>query len=131
MNISGGENVVSVGQIGGITAREVTINPPLQPELRILAKAEVDNPDGSRTVTIKTEVASPITPGLLIVQIDAVGIQRVSIVPPAINGFSAMQLRNVQRGPNSFSAEIPAPRGQYDIVVQTNSTAPIILNATF
>lgn len=131
VNISGGENVVSVGQIGGITARVVTINPPLQPELRILGKAEVDNPDGSHTVAIKTEVASPITPGLLIVQIDAVGIQRVSIEPQAINGFRTVQLRNVRRAPNSFSTEIPAPRGQYDIVVQTNSAVPIILKATF
>jgi hypothetical protein len=131
VNISGGENVVSVGQIGGITARVVTINPPLQPELRILGKAEVANPDGSHTVAIKTEVASPITPGLLIVQIDAVGIQRVNIVPQAINGVSTIQLRNVRSGTNSYSAEIPAPRGQYDIVVQTSSAVPIVLKATF
>ncbi len=131
VNISGGENVVSIGQIGGITARVVNINPPLQPELRILEKAEVNNPDGSHTVTIKTQVASPITPGLLIVQIDAIGLQRVSIAPPALNGVSMMKLRNVRREQNSFSAEIPAPRGQYDIVVKTNSAVPITLNATF
>lgn len=131
VNISGGDNVVSIGQIGGITARVVTINPPIQPELRILGKTEIDNPDGSHTVTIRTEVASPITPGLLALQIDADGIQRVNIVPPAINGVSMMQLRNVRRGQNSYSAEIPAPRGQYDILVQTGSIVPISLNATF
>jgi hypothetical protein len=131
VTISGGDNVVSVGQIGGITARVVTINPPLQPELRILGKSEMVNPDGSHTVTIRTEVASPITPGLLSVQIDADGIQRVSIAPSPINGVSMMQLRNVRREQNSYSAEIPAPRGQYDITVQTRSTVPITLNATF
>ena len=131
VSISGGDNVVSIGQIGGITARIVTINPPMHPELRILEKSEIDNPDGTHTVIIKTEVASPITPGLLVVQIDAVGIRNVSIIPPPINGVSGIALRNVRRNPNSFSAEIQSPRGQYDIVIQTNSAAPISLNATF
>jgi hypothetical protein len=131
VNISGGDNVVSIGQIGGITAKIVTINPPLQPELRILGKSEVDNSDGSHTVTLRTEVASPITPGLLIIQIAAAGIRQVSIVPLAVNGVSMMQLRNVRRDQNSYSAEIPAPRGQYDLVIQTNSVVPISLNATF
>jgi hypothetical protein len=128
VNISGGDNVVSIGQIGGITARIVTINPPMRPELRILEKSEIDNPDGTHTVIIKTKVASPITPGLLVVQIDAVGIRNVSIIPPPINGVSGIELRNVRR---TYSAEIQSPRGQYDIVIQTNSAAPISLNATF
>jgi hypothetical protein len=99
----------------------VTINPPINPELRILGRTETDNPDGSHTVTIKTEVASPITPGLLVLRIDAVGIQNVHIMPPPVNGFSAMNMRNVQRFPNWFSAEIPAPRGEYDIEIKTVS----------
>jgi hypothetical protein len=131
MTINGGDNVVSIGQIGGITARVVTINPPLQPELRILGKSEMVNPDGSHTVTIRTEVASPITPGLLAVRINADGLHRVSIAPPPINGVSMMQLRNVRHEQNSYSAEIPAPRGQYEITVQTMSAVPITLNATF
>jgi hypothetical protein len=75
VNISGGDNVVSIGQIGGITARIVTINPPVHPELRILEKSVIDNPDGSRTVRIKTEVASPVTPGLLLIGVRADGIR--------------------------------------------------------
>jgi hypothetical protein len=131
VSISGGDNVVSIGQIGGITAKTVTINPPLKPELRIIEKSEINNSDGTHTVTIKTEVASPITPGLLAVKIDAVGICNVRIVPPSTDGFSAIQLRNVRRDQNSYSAEIPSPRGQYDIMIQTNSAVPISLNATF
>ncbi len=42
--------------LGGITARVVTINPPVNPELRIIGRTETDNPDGSHTVTIKTKV---------------------------------------------------------------------------
>jgi SAM-dependent methyltransferase len=42
--ITGGDNVVSIGQIGGITARTVTVNPPLAPELRILGREESDAP---------------------------------------------------------------------------------------
>jgi hypothetical protein len=43
VSISGGGNVVSIGQIGGITAKIVTINPPLKPELRIIEKSELNN----------------------------------------------------------------------------------------
>jgi hypothetical protein len=103
----------------------------MAPELRILEKFETVNPDGSHTVTLKTEVASPITPGLLIIQIDAAGIQRVSVMPPLTNGVSMMQLRNVRRSQNTYSAEIPSPHGQYDILVQTVSAVPISLNASF
>jgi hypothetical protein len=131
MIISGGDNVVSIGQIGGITARVVTINPPARPELRILEKSVIDNPDGSRTVTIKTEVASPVAPGLLIIGIRADGIRTVQIAAPPVNGFSMIQMRNVSRRPESFSAEIPSPRGQYDIVVQTNRPTNIQLDASF
>jgi hypothetical protein len=131
VSISGGGNVVSIGQIGGITARIVTINPPMRPELRILERSEIDNPDGTHAVIIKTEVASPITPGLLVVQIDAAGIRNVSIFPPPINGVSSIDLKNVRRNINSFYAEIQSPRGRYDIVIQTNSAVPIDLNATF
>jgi hypothetical protein len=131
ITISGGDNVVSVGQIGGITARVVTINPPMKPELRIIGRTETDNQDGSHTVTIKTEVASPITPGLLIVQIRARGIRRVMIVPPSISGFSSIQLRNVSGSDSFYSAEIPSPNGQYDISVQTSAPTEIQLNATF
>jgi hypothetical protein len=80
---------------------------------------------------IKTEVASPITPGLLVVQIDAAGIQSVSIMPAPVNGVSTMNMRNIRRYPNSFSAEIPSPRGQYNIAVKTNSAVPINLSASF
>jgi len=129
--ISGGDNVVSFGQIGGITARVVTINPPTNPELRILGRTETDNPDGSRMVTIKTEIASPITPGLMVVQIGAQGLKDVRIMPPIVGGGSTMILRNVRRGNDSYSAEIPSPRGQYDIFVQTMRPTEIHLNATF
>jgi hypothetical protein len=131
VTITGGDNVVSVGQIGGITARVVNINPPMNPELRILGKSEKDNTDGSHTAYIQTEVSSPITPGLLSVQIDAEGILNVSIAPPPTNGFSAIEMRNVSRGPSRFSAEIPSPRGKYDIVVTTRFAVPINLSASF
>jgi hypothetical protein len=131
VNISGGDNVVSIGQIGGITARVVTINPPMRPELRILEKSEIDNSDGSRTVIIKTEVASPITPGSLIIGVRADGILNVQIFPGSVNGTSTIDMRNVIRGTESFSAEIPSPRGQYAIVVQTNKPTNIQLDASF
>jgi len=129
VDISGGDNVVSIGQIGGITARVVNINPPAHPELRILGKTETDNPDGSHTVTIKTEVASPTTPGLLSLQINSAGIQSVNIITP--NGVSMVNLQNKRWNENLFYAEIPGPGGQYDIIIRTASAVPISLNAQF
>ena len=131
VTITGGDNVFSVGQIGGITARVVNINPPINPELRMLSKTEIDNADGSHTTTIQTQVSSPITPGLLMIKIEAQEILNVSIAPPPTNGFSSIVMRNVISGQNGFSAEIPSPRGNYDIVVTTRSAVPIRLSANF
>src|SRR5262245_52626090 len=91
---------------------------------------EVDNEDGSHTVSIETEVASPVTPGLLRVQIEAGGIRNADIDRP-IGGVSTMQLRNVIRTSNSYSAELSAPYGRYNINVLTNSAVPITLSARF
>jgi hypothetical protein len=130
INITGGDNVVSIGQIGGVTARSVTINPPLRPELRILERTELIGSDGAHIVTLKAEVASPITPGLLTIQIESEGIRHVTIAPPPINGVSSLQMRNVRKSANRFYAEIPSPRGIYEISI-TNSGAAVNLNASF
>jgi len=131
VTITGGDNVVSIGQIGGITARTVTINPPNVPELQILSRDETDNPDGSHTVHIKTQVVSPITPGLLLIKISAHQILNVSIMSPPVDGASTMMMRNGRSSPNAYSAEIPAPRGQYDIAVRTASRTDVRLDASF
>jgi hypothetical protein len=130
VNITGGDNVVSIGQIGGITARTV-INQAVKPELRIVSRQGVDNPDGSHTEVIKTEVAAPFAPGLLIIQIQANGLKAVSIMPPPTNGVSTMNKRNVRLGSNFYTAEIPSPRGQYDIAVTTERAGDIKLDAAF
>jgi hypothetical protein len=131
VTITGGDNVVSVGQIGGITARVVTINPPVQPEFRILDKKDVTNPDGSHTVTITGDVASPITPGLLSIQIQANGMRNADIVAAPVGGVSTTQKRNVRRGPDFYSAEIPSPHGQYIITVVTTGASDVNLSASF
>jgi hypothetical protein len=132
VNIIGSDNVVSVGQIGGITARVVTvITPPLAPELRILGRQDVENPDGSHTVAIKTQVVSPVAPGLLAIQVQAEGLKSVAIMPPAVGGVSTMMKRNVRQGPNFYSAEIPSPRGEYDIGITTERPSGIRLDASF
>jgi hypothetical protein len=131
VTITGGDNVVSIGQIGGITARTVTVNPPLKPELRILGREDSDAPDGTHTAVIRTEVVSPISPGLLVLQIQAQDIKNVSVMPPPTGGVSTMNMRNVRKGPNFFSAEIPGPRGQYIITVITAHPTDVRLDASF
>jgi hypothetical protein len=132
VTITGGDNVVSVGQIAGITARTVTvINPPVMPELRMLGRQDADNPDGSHTAVIRTAVAAPVTPGLLIIQIQASGLRNVKIAPPAVGGIAMMTLRNVVRSLNAYSAEIPSPKGEYDISVTTAGSSDVHLAASF
>lgn len=131
VTITGGDNVVSIGQINGITARTVTINPPLAPELRILGREDSDAPDGTHTAVIRTEVVSPISPGLLVLQIHADGIKNVSVMPPPSGGVSMMSMRNVQKSDYAFSAEIPGPRGEYIVTVVTARPTDVKLDASF
>ena len=131
VTITGGDNVVSVGQIGGITARVVTINPPVQPEFRIIDKNDLDNADGSHTVTIVGEVAAPFTPGLLAIQVRADGMRFANVAAVPVNGVSMTQKRNILTGKDFYSAEIPAPRGQYVITVTTDKLTNVHLDASF
>jgi len=131
VTITGGDNVVSIGQIGGITARVVTVNPPLTPELRIFGREDGDAPDGTHTTILRTKVVSPIAPGLMVLQVRAQGIKNVSVLPPPVDGVAGINMRNVRRGPDSFSAEIPGPRGEYIVTVATAHPTEVNLDASF
>lgn len=131
ITINGGDNVVSVGQIGGITARIVNITPPDRPEFRILSKSEEVNQDGSRSIKLEGEVVSPITPGLLELKISGAELLGVRVTSAPVNGVSTTNLRNVRSGPSEYSVEIPAPRGRYQIEVKTMSLSPIAVSASF
>jgi hypothetical protein len=129
VNITGGDNVVSIGQISGITARVVNINPPITPELRIFGTTEIDNSNGTHTVNIETEVVAPFAPPeLLAIQVNANGLQNAMITPPAVGEISSIQLRNRFMNDTYFSAEIPSPRGRYIISVTTAKPTGIKLS---
>src|SRR5262245_25897352 len=131
VNITGGDNVVSIGQISGITARVVNLNPPITPELRIIGTTETDNSDGTHTVNIETEAVTPFGAGLLAIQVNANGLQNAMIAPPAVGGISSIQLRNRYMNDTYFSAEIPSPRGRYIISITTVKPTEIKLSASF
>lgn len=130
VNITGNENVVSIGQQGGITAKTV-INQAVAPSLHVLGQQESNGADGSHTVVLTTEVRAPFTPGLLAIQVVASGLRSVGIVPPAIGGVSTIMLRNKRTSPNSYYAEIPSPRGQYIISITTEHRTDIQIGAQF
>ncbi len=129
--VSGGDNVFSVGQIGGITARTVTINPPIQPELRILSRTETVEADGSHLASIVVEVVSPITPGLLTIRIQASGLQIANVFAAPSGGVSSTIKRNTRFGAGVYSTEIQSPQGQYIITVRTTQPTDIRLDASF
>ena len=132
VTITGGDNVVSVGQVGGITAREVTINnPATRPEFRVLGRKDVTNSDGTHTVSIIGAVASPIAPGLLSLQIHASGMRDANVMAAPVGGISMTNLRNVRKEPGLYSAEIPSPRGEYIITVVTAGMSDVKLSASF
>ena len=96
VTVSGNDNVVSVGQIGGITARVVTIyQDALNPEFLILSRQDIVNKDGAITVILDGEVKSSITPGLLIIQIETNNLINAHIASAPVNGISHTFLRNV------------------------------------
>lgn len=132
IEVNGGENVISIGQIGGITAKNVLINSSTpEPKLQIKSRNEIINNDGSFSVNIDAMVISKLTPGLMKINISAFNIIDVRIMTPSIDGVSTIVMHNVHKSSNHFSAEIPGPHGQYNIFVRTASKTNIELDATF
>ena len=107
------------------------VNQMLAPVLRITEQSGHDNSDGTYTVDYQTRVEAAFSPGLLTIQIQAPGLIRVDIMPPAVNGAITMSLRNKRIMGDQFHAEIPSPFGQYKISVRTEKRADIRLDAMF
>lgn len=130
VNIAGNNNVVSVGQKGGVTAG-VYVNQVHQPTLKLLDQHDAINADGSHTTTFEVEVVSQVTPAFLAVDIAAEDIIEIIIRPPSVGGISIMSLKNVQRSSIHYHAELSSPRGRYTITVQTGSQTPVKLDYQF
>jgi hypothetical protein len=86
-------NITSHNQSGGITA--YTVNQAPKPELWCGPLGNRRNPDGTYTVTCTLDVISPYPPAELSLQIEAVGIVSIDVVPnrPGLNmlGHSGMR----------------------------------------
>jgi hypothetical protein len=125
-----GTTVTSIGQSGGITAGTY-VNQAVLPQLQILSRDSVQNPDESETTIIKTKVVAPVTPGNLHIDVAASGIRHVEISTPPVDGVAMINMNHMSQGPNSFSADIPSPYGEYTITIQTAAKVPISLNSHF
>jgi hypothetical protein len=130
VSVSGNNNVVSIGQTGGVTAGTY-INQVPQPELKLIEQKDVVNPDGTHTTTFTVDVVSQLTPAYLAIEIEAQGILSAGIMPPPTGGVAMMQLRNVRRSPEAYHAEMTSPRGRYFVTVSTIAQTPIKLNYQF
>jgi hypothetical protein len=130
VNITGNNNVVSLGQTGGITAGTY-INQALQPALKLVDQHDTINADGTHTTTFEIEVVSQLTPAFLAIDVAAQGIIGAQIMSPPVGGTSAMTLRNVRRSSTNYHAELTSPRGRYAITVQTASQTPVKLEYQF
>lgn len=128
--ISGSNNVVSNNQSGGVTAHTF-INQAVMPVFKILGQTEKSQPDGSIAVTFTAEVEAQVTPAALHLTVEAAGLINVRIVMPTVNGVSMTRLNNKQTGPGYFSASIPEPNGQFQIVAQTAHPAQIKIQGRF
>jgi hypothetical protein len=76
-------------------------------------------------------IEAPFSPGKLTVQVQADGLLGVDVFPPAVGGVITMEKRNVRKGPNFYSADIPSPGNQYEIIVRTKAKTPIGLGYSF
>jgi hypothetical protein len=126
LNVTGNNNVVTVGVIAG-----TYINQAPQPELKLVEQNDVINADGTHTTTFTVEVVSQLTPSFLAIDLAATGILDANIVPPPVGGVSTMILRNVRRSSTSYHAELTSPRGRYFVTVHTQSQTPVNLNYQF
>lgn len=130
VKVGGANNVVSVGQAGGVTAGTY-VNQAVQPELRLLEQRDVVNSDGSHTTTFVVEVVAQVTPGVVVFDITADGILNVSIMPPPKGGVASINRSNVLRSHSHYHAELSAPRGRYIVSVQTGGQTAVKLNYEF
>jgi hypothetical protein len=130
VNITGNNNVVSLGQTGDITAGTY-INQAPQPALKLVDQRDTINADGTHTTTFEIEVVSQLTPAFLAIDVSAQGIVGAQITPPPVGGVSTMMLRNVRRSSTNYHAELTSPRGRYAITVETAFQTPVKLDYQF
>jgi hypothetical protein len=130
VSITGSNNVVSVGQTGGVTAGTY-INQVPQPKLELIDQRDNINPDGTHTTTFTVEVVSELTPSFLAIDISAQGILGTQIMPPSQGGVAMMSLRNVRRSQTNYHAELTSPRGRYFVSVHTQGQTPVQLTYQF
>jgi hypothetical protein len=77
VNIGGGGNIVTFGQSGG----QNVINQAPKPDLKTLNNDIRQNPDGSQTISILTEVVAPYPSGSLLIKAAAPDILDFDVIP--------------------------------------------------
>lgn len=125
-----GTTVISHNQTGGVTAGTY-INQAVLPEFRVVSSTNVTHQDGTHITTINAQIVSPFTPGNLHLDIHAIGLLNVNIIPPQNNGFSTLMMRNTSRNGDNYSTDIPTPQSHYTIQVHTHKKSLINLNSYF
>jgi hypothetical protein len=124
VNIGGGGNTVTFGQSGG----QNVINQAPKPDLKTLNNDIRQNPDGSQTVLILTEVVAPYPPGSLLIKAAAPHILDLDVIPQrtgmSINGQSG------KRDGYAFTT-LMSPFGKYMINVRTSKPEAVSVEYEF
>jgi len=107
-----------------------TIIRAIRPELRVSQEQRRAN-ENSTITEFTISVVAEITPGCLYLQFLADGLTKVSIMPPPVGGVSSLMQRNVRQSACEYYTEIPAPRGDYNVAVETAAATPVELKYGF
>jgi hypothetical protein len=126
VTITGSDNIISVGQSGGVTARTYVNNAP-NPELKIESDNDTSNPDGTHTRVVRLRVVSPYAPGQLLLRAEAIGITSGDIHPVDTGQIHFGQ----ELTSDAFSVEVSSPVGRYDLVVNTPQRRPLNIRYAF
>jgi hypothetical protein len=124
VNIGSGGNIVTFGQSGG----QNVINQAPKPDLKKLNDSTRQNPDGSQSISILTEVVAPYPPGSLSIKAIGPDILDLNVIPqrtgPSTSGHSG------KREGYAFTT-LMNPFGQYMIVVRTSKPEAISIEYEF
>lgn len=125
-SVAGNDNVVSINQRGGITARNV-INQAPRPELVLLSDSWLQKDDGNFRKVVRVGIESPYAVGQLLLEATASDIVNGDIHP--------VDVAQIQFGSNiadtKYYVEVQNPTGRYDIVIDTKKKGPVQLTYAF
>lgn len=100
------------------------------PELIILNETWGANPDGTYTALVDVEFVAKLTPSLVVVTVQGMGLIDVEFQPFAVN-LTLESWGEKEQTRDTITVEIENPRGKYQFSVKAEKKVPLSWDAKF